>query len=100
MVGEGQFGFNAIFHYDLESGKRRMHQLDPGCIAGEPVFVPRSPGSPEGEGFLLATVYRDDEKRSDVLVLDAENVEAKPLATVKLPHRVPFGFHGNWRPAR
>jgi carotenoid cleavage dioxygenase len=48
----------------------------------------------------LAAVYRDDEKRSDLLVLDAENVEAEPLATVRLPHRIPFGFHGNRRPDR
>jgi carotenoid cleavage dioxygenase len=64
----------------------------------EPVFVPRSPGSPEGQGFLLSTVYRSAELRSDLVILDAENVEAAPLATVKLPHRVPFGFHGNWGP--
>jgi carotenoid cleavage dioxygenase len=60
--------------------------------------VPRAPGAAEGEGFLLALVYRGGEGRSDLLVLDAGNVEGAPLATVKLPHRVPFGFHGNWAP--
>jgi len=29
-------------------------------------------------------------------VLDARNVAAAPLAVVELPHRIPFGFHGNW----
>ncbi len=96
-LGEGQFGWNAIFHYDLQSGSRKEHRLDPNCVAGEPIFVPRGPQSPEGEGFLLATVFRGDENRSDLLVLDAENVDGAPLATVELPHRVPFGFHGNWR---
>jgi carotenoid cleavage dioxygenase len=65
-------------------------------FTSEPIFVPRSPGAREGEGFLLTVVYRHDENRSDLLILDAENVEDKPLATVKLPHRVPYGFHGNW----
>ena len=69
----------------------------PGSVPGEPIFVPRRADSPEGEGFLLATVYRADERRSDLLVLDAQNVDTEPLAVVKLPHRVPFGFHGNWR---
>jgi carotenoid cleavage dioxygenase-like enzyme len=50
--------------------------------------------------FAVTAVYRDDEKRSDLLVLDAENVEAEPPATVRLPHRIPFGFHGNCRPDR
>jgi carotenoid cleavage dioxygenase-like enzyme len=89
-------GFNAIVHYDLKSGRRRTHLVPETDAVGEPVFVPRGPGSPEGEGFLLATVYRGAELRSDLVILDAENVEAAPLATVKLPHRVPFGFHGNW----
>jgi len=88
--------FNAIFHYDHQTGRRRMHDLGPTCFTSEPIFVPRSPQSPEGEGFLLAVVYRHEENRSDLLILDAENVEDKPLATLKLPHRVPYGFHGNW----
>jgi carotenoid cleavage dioxygenase-like enzyme len=57
------------------------------------------PNAPEGEGVLLATVYRKGEHTSDLLVLDAENVEKDPLATIELPTRVPFGFHANWRPA-
>jgi carotenoid cleavage dioxygenase-like enzyme len=89
-------GFNAIVHYDLESGRRRNHLVPETDAVGEPIFVPRGPGSPEGEGFLLAPVYRGAELRSDLVILDAENVEAAPLATVKLPHRVPFGFHGNF----
>jgi carotenoid cleavage dioxygenase-like enzyme len=88
--------FNAIYHYDHQIGRRRMHNLGPTSFTSEPVFVPRSPRAREGEGFLLAVVYRREENRSDLLILDAENVESAPLATVQLPHRVPYGFHGNW----
>ena len=31
-----------------------------------------------------------------VVVLDAEDVAAGPVATVALPQRVPAGFHGTW----
>lgn len=89
-------GFNAIVHWDLAAGKRREHRLPEGDAAGEPVFVPRAPDSPEGDGVLVTLVYRAAERRSDLLVLDAQDVAAPPLATVRLPHRVPFGFHGNW----
>jgi carotenoid cleavage dioxygenase len=88
--------FNAIFLYDHQTGQRRAHEFGSTSFTSEPVFVPRSPQSPEGEGFLLAVVYRLEENRSDLVIFDAENVEGKPLATVKLPHRVPYGFHGNW----
>jgi carotenoid cleavage dioxygenase-like enzyme len=88
--------FNAIFLYDHTTGRRRVHDFGATSFPSEPVFVPRSPTAPEGEGFLLAVVYRAEENRSDLVILRAEAVEEKPLATVKLPHRVPYGFHGNW----
>ncbi len=91
-------GFDAVLHYDHERGVRRAHVFGGEGLVGEPVFVPRRAGAPEGEGFLLCLVYRPDERRSDLVVFDAENVEAEPLARVQLPHRVPFGFHGNWAP--
>jgi carotenoid cleavage dioxygenase-like enzyme len=96
--GDATLPFNAILHYDLATGARRAHALPDGSSAGEAVFVPRSDSAPEGDGFLLATVYRWAEDRSDVLVLDASNVEAAPLAVVRIPQRIPFGFHGNWAP--
>jgi carotenoid cleavage dioxygenase len=63
---------------------------------GEPLFVPRAPDAAEGDGFVLVLVYRGEEKCSDLVVLDAQNVDRSPLATVRLGARVPFGFHGNW----
>jgi carotenoid cleavage dioxygenase-like enzyme len=93
-------GTNAVLRYDIASGACESHELGASDATGEPVFVPRSPDAAEGEGFLLSVVYRGQEHRSDLLILDAENVAGAPLATVRLPHRVPGGFHGNWRPGR
>jgi carotenoid cleavage dioxygenase len=31
-------------------------------------------------------------------VFEAGNLAAGPIGTAQLPHRVPFGFHGNWMP--
>ncbi len=92
-------GMGTVVRYDVETGGRETLDLGAGKAAGEPIFVPRSAKAPEGEGYLVFAVYDHAERRSDLLILDAENVEAGPLATVKLPHRVPMGFHGNWRPA-
>jgi carotenoid cleavage dioxygenase len=30
------------------------------------------------------------------VVLDAQDLDRGYVARVKLPQRVPFGFHGNW----
>jgi carotenoid cleavage dioxygenase len=95
---EGTVPFNALLHYDVVTGKRRAHELAPASTFGEAVFVPRSAAAVEGDGFLIAPVYRWAEDRSDVLILDAQNIERAPLAVVRLPHRLPLGFHGNWAP--
>lgn len=63
----------------------------------EPVFVPRSADAPEGDGWLLSLTYKAADNLSDLVILDAQNLAAGPVARAKLPTRVPYGFHGNWR---
>ncbi|MGI8841077.1 MAG: carotenoid oxygenase family protein [Caulobacteraceae bacterium] len=95
----GGFGFDTIAHVDLATGRRLTHDLPAGDATGEPVFVPRSDGAAEGDGWVISVVYRGEEDRSDFLVFDAQDLPAGPIAAAKLPRRVPFGFHGNWRAA-
>jgi len=87
---------SAIAHLDLATGARQLHELPAGDLTSEPVFVPRTPDSPEGDGWLTAVVWRAAEDRSDLLIFEALDLAKGPIATAKLPRRVPFGFHGNW----
>ncbi|MEZ5559032.1 MAG: carotenoid oxygenase family protein [Pseudomonadales bacterium] len=96
-IRNGGQGFNAIAHHDFATGSRSLYELPSGDATGEPVFVPRAPDAAEGDGYLLSVVYRGSENRSDLAVFDAGAVDRGPIATVELPHRVPFGFHGNWK---
>jgi carotenoid cleavage dioxygenase-like enzyme len=48
------------------------------------------------EGWILTYVYDATRDGSDLVILDAAAFTAKPVATVGLPQRVPFGFHGSW----
>jgi carotenoid cleavage dioxygenase len=82
---------------DLETGGRRHFTVPEGDALSEAVFVPR--GAAEGDGWLLTVAWRAAEGRSELLVLDAADVAAGPVATVILPDRVPHGFHGTWVPA-
>ncbi|MEX2204952.1 MAG: carotenoid oxygenase family protein [Myxococcota bacterium] len=98
--GEGGLGggFTSILRYDVASGKRVVHDFGAGSAVSEPIFVPLGEDAPEGHGFVLTVVYRAETGRSDLAILDAENLDRAPLALAHLPHRVPGGFHGNWRP--
>ena len=91
---------NGVAHIDLQTG--RVGSWMPAAVdfCGEPIFVPRSADSAEGDGFLLSVIYRGETGCSDLAVFDASQVEAGPLALAHLSHRVPAGFHGNWRDTR
>jgi carotenoid cleavage dioxygenase len=64
----------------------------------EPVFVPRTPDAAEDDGFVLAYVHDASTDRSDVVILHAQDFAGGPLATIHLPARVPYGFHGSFVP--
>jgi len=97
-TGSDKILFDAIAHVDHKTGKRAMHVFKDG-MPGEPVFVARKEGAAEGDGWLVTTVYHPSEDRSDFVVFDAMNVADGPIGWAELPRRIPFGFHGNWRPA-
>ena len=98
FVGESREGggFDTIVWLDLRSGRRSAFTLTAGDAVSEPVFVPRAPNAAEGDGWLLAVAWRGETRRSDLIVLDTDGIDRGPVATVRLAHRVPFGFHGNW----
>jgi carotenoid cleavage dioxygenase-like enzyme len=87
-------GFGDLFKHDLVAGTKQRHAVGRGRSATEGVFVPRGPG--EDEGYVIATVYDANTNTSDILVIDAQNFAGEALATIHLPVRVPFGFHGNF----
>ena len=95
----GQLGFDSIVHHDFVSDSRREFRLPEGDATDEPIFVARREDAEEGEGYLISILYRAAENRSDLAVFRAEAVEEGPVALAELPHRIPHGFHGNWRPA-
>src|SRR2546423_971032 len=82
--------------YDLVSGTSEEPTFAAGRAPGEGVFVPASDSAGEDDGYVLAYVYDAARDGSDLLILDASDFTASPVATVALPQRVPFGFHGSW----
>ncbi len=99
FAGSRQDPFDTLAHLDRATGRRTMLQLPVGDATSEPVFVPRAADAPEGDGWLLAVIWRGGERRSELIVLRADAIGDDPIATVELPQRVPFGFHGNWSAA-
>jgi carotenoid cleavage dioxygenase-like enzyme len=89
-------GFTHIERLDVETGQRDSYYPPDGSSAQEPVFVPRSADSAEGDGYLLSVINRYREGRSDLVVLDAQQLSEGPVATIEVPLRLRPAFHGNW----
>jgi carotenoid cleavage dioxygenase len=91
-------GFTGLIKHDLDAGTSEGVDYGAGRMTMEAVFVPRTDAAAEDDGWLMSYVYDATTDRSDVVVLHAQDLAAGPVATVHLPQRVPFGFHGNWVP--
>jgi len=97
LNGDNNFTLaNAILAHDIVQNKTVTCSFARGDVPSEVIFIPRSKNALENDGFLLTVIYRGHENRSDLLILDASDIAKPALATIQLPHRIPFGFHGNW----
>ncbi|MEM1113527.1 MAG: carotenoid oxygenase family protein [Pseudomonadota bacterium] len=91
--------FTGLVKYDNDTGKRWQCDYGPGVYGSEAVFAPK-PGadrsSAEDDGYVITLVTDSSTWQSDCLVFDATDIAAGPIARVRLPHRVPAGFHATW----
>ena len=46
----------------------------------------------------MTYVWKPDTNTSYMVILDAANVSAEPLAEIHIPRRVVSGFHSSWIP--
>jgi carotenoid cleavage dioxygenase-like enzyme len=72
------------------------HDLGPGQALGEGVFVPRGDDPSEEAGWLVSIACDGARGTSELVVVDVADFDGPPVARVRLPQRVPFGFHGTW----
>eukprot|EP00808_Paulinella_micropora_P002455 g15682.t1 len=72
-------------------------------FGGQPVFAPRLDsfehgGDSDGSdaGYLVDFIYDEDTKSTEFVVYDAQKFTRVPEVRLKVPYRVPYGFHGAW----
>ncbi|MBW2726549.1 MAG: carotenoid oxygenase family protein, partial [Deltaproteobacteria bacterium] len=89
--------FHALVKYDHEDGTRTRYEYGPGNLASESPFARRVGSESEDDGYVV-TIMTNPEWRhhSECWVFRAQEIERGPIAKVKLPARIPPGFHAKW----
>ncbi|KAL9862579.1 9-cis-epoxycarotenoid dioxygenase NCED9 [Arabidopsis thaliana] len=78
---------------DLSTGEIRKYIYGEGKYGGEPLFLPSGDGEEDG-GYIMVFVHDEEKVKSELQLINAVNMKLE--ATVTLPSRVPYGFHGTF----
>ncbi len=90
--------YNELLKYDFGQGRSERHCHGKMRIGGEGVFVPRTNARTEDDGWLVTYVHDEETGTSELIVIEVRDFTAPPVARVRIPTRVPYGFHGTWIP--
>ena len=89
---------NCIIKHDLENNSRLVRELQSYQYPGEFVFVPTKDGKHEDDGWLMGFVIDSKSETTDFVIFAGQALLQEPVASVRIPHIIPYGFHGNWCP--
>jgi carotenoid cleavage dioxygenase len=89
-------GMDAVLRFDTEKGTEDYHHFGAGSAAGELVFAPRIGSTGEADGYAMTLVHPANSPTSELAIFHAQDIAAGPIAKVRIPFRVPSGFHCNY----
>ena len=98
VVGRCQT-FDALVKFDSETGERQFYDYGDGVYGNESPFAPRlgaTDQDQEDDGYIVTFVTDTKNWRSDCVIFDARDIEKGPIARVRIPQRIPSGFHTGW----
>jgi len=90
------FSFDGVMKFDNDQSTTATYYYGANRFGGEAVFAPRIDAQGEDDGYLICFVHDESASQSECLILDAQNIEAGPVASIHIPYRVPYGFHSGW----
>ncbi len=90
--------FDGIVRHDNQTGNCDVYRWEQGWYGSEAPFAPRIGATAEDDGYLVTFGTDAAGAHSECRILDAANIGAGPVARIRIPARVPLGFHACWAP--
>ena len=88
--------FTGLVRYDLELDRCTTYHEGMHRWFSEALFAPRDNPQAEDDGYLVGFVWDDVQQASFVAIFDAHDIAQGPVARIRVPQRVPHGFHATW----
>jgi carotenoid cleavage dioxygenase-like enzyme len=88
--------FDGLVRYDMQSNVATVRRFAPGCFVGEPAVVAKHDARDERDAYVMTFCYDRATDTSAFVIIDGADFDGPPAATVRLPVRVPNGYHGSW----
>jgi len=91
--------FNGLVKYNNDTGQYVQQDYGEGVYGSEAAFAPVKGANRESEedhGYVMSLVTDSNTWKSELQIFNAQDISQGPIARVKLPHRVPAGFHAWW----
>jgi carotenoid cleavage dioxygenase len=86
-------GMDSALRVDTVTGVEDLYHFGAGTAVGELIFAPRVGSTHELDGYAVTLVHRAGAAESELVVFDAADIAAGPIASAVIPFRIPSGFH-------
>ncbi len=90
--------FDGLAKHDFERDRDELHAYPAGWSAGEAVVCPRTGSTGEDDAYVLTFALENATGRSELWIWSAKDF-GDPIARVRIPTRVPVGYHAWWVPS-
>ena len=91
--------FTGLVKYNNETGQYDQWDYGEGVYGSETPFAPvkgATRDNAEDDGYVVSLVTDSNTWKSELQIFDAKDITVGPIARVKIPQRVPVGFHAWW----
>jgi len=92
----GEFMFTGLTKNDLKTGQSWTYDFGTDVYGSEAPVAPKVGGQDEDDAYPVSFLVDMKNDRSVAVLLDAKDVEAGPVCTILLPHRISSGTHSFW----